>query len=154
MAAVNPACTDMLVRMFGTFTRELHDLADWFKACGVTSVAMESTGVYWIPVCEILEQRGFDVMLVNARFAKNVPGRKTDVCDAAWLRQLHSYGLLRGSFRPDAEERHGPRRILSSAVLTRRQSEGRDGDSPQDCSFILQHTSARDELRGSGCLPL
>ena len=103
MAAVNPACTDEPVRTFGTFTRDLHSLADWFKTCGVTSVAMESTGVYWIPAYEILEQRGFEVILVNARYAKNVPGRKTDVSDAAWLRQLHSYGLLRGSFRPDAE---------------------------------------------------
>src|SRR3984893_13391853 len=103
MAAVNPACTDVPVRSFGTFTQHLHDLADWFKACGVTSVAMESTGVYWIPVYEILEQRGFDVILVNARYAKNVPGRKTDVSDAAWLRELHSYGLLRRSLRPDAE---------------------------------------------------
>ncbi len=103
MAAVNPVCTDVPVRSFGTFTQDLHDLADWFKACGVTSVAMESTGVYWIPVYEILEQCGFEVILVNARYAKNVPGRKTDVSDAAWLRQLHSYGLLRGSFRPDAE---------------------------------------------------
>jgi transposase len=103
MAAVNPACTDIPVRTFGTFTQDLHELADWFKACGVTSVAMESTGVYWIPVYEILEQRGFAVILVNARYAKNVPGRKTDVSDAAWLRQLHSYGLLRGSFRPDSE---------------------------------------------------
>lgn len=103
MAAVDPACTDVPVRSFGTFTRDLHELADWFRACGVTSVAMESTGVYWIPVYEILEQRGFEVILVNARYAKNVPGRKTDVSDAAWLRQLHSYGLLRGSFRPDAE---------------------------------------------------
>ncbi|MCK1668502.1 transposase, partial [Bradyrhizobium sp. 153] len=103
MAAVNPACTDMPVRTFGTFTEDLHHLADWFKAYGVTSVAMESTGVYWIPVYEILEQRGFEVILVNARYAKNVPGRKSDVSDAAWLRQLHSYGLLRGSFRPDAE---------------------------------------------------
>ena len=103
MAAVNPASTDVPVRSFGTFTQDLHDLADWFKACGVTSIAMESTGVYWIPVYEILEQRGFDVILVNARYAKNVPGRKTDVSDAAWLRELHSYGLLRGSFRPDAE---------------------------------------------------
>ncbi|NYG45355.1 transposase [Bradyrhizobium sp. IAR9] len=68
-----------------------------------TSVAMESTGVYWIPVYEFLEQRGFEVILVNARYAKNVPGRKTDVSDAAWLRELHPYGLLRGSFRPDAE---------------------------------------------------
>jgi transposase len=102
MAAVDPTCTDP-VRAFGTFTQDLHDLADWFKACGVTSVAMESTGVYWIPAYEILEQRGFEVILVNARYAKNVPGRKTDVSDAAWLRQLHSYGLLRGSFRPNAE---------------------------------------------------
>jgi transposase len=103
MAAVDPACTDVPVRTFGTFTQDLHRLADWFKTCGVTSVAMESTGVYWIPVYEVLEQRGFEVILVNARYAKNVPGRKTDVSDAAWLRQLHSYGLLRGSFRPDAE---------------------------------------------------
>src|SRR4051812_16561541 len=103
MAAVNPDCTDIPVRAFGTFTQDLHDLADWFSACGVTSVAMESTGVYWIPAYEILEQRGFEVILVNARYAKNVPGRKTDVSDAAWLRELHSFGLLRGSFRPDAE---------------------------------------------------
>jgi transposase len=103
MAAVNPACTDLPVRSFGTFSQDLHDLADWFKACGVTSVAIESTGVYWIPVYEILEQCGFDVILVYARYAKNVPGRKTDVSDAAWLRELHSHGLLRGSFRPDAE---------------------------------------------------
>lgn len=103
MAAVNPDSADNPVRAFGTFTQDLHDLAVWFKACGVTSVAMESTGVYWIPAFEILEQHGFDVILVNARYAKNVPGRKTDVSDAGWLRQLHSYGLLRGSFRPTAE---------------------------------------------------
>ncbi len=103
MAAVNPDSADIPVRVFGTFTRDLHDLATWFHACGVTSVAMESTGVYWIPAFEILEQHGFDVILVNARYAKNVPGRKTDVSDAGWLRQLHAYGLLRGSFRPTAE---------------------------------------------------
>lgn len=103
MAAVNPDACDMPVRAFGTFTQDLHDLADWFDACGVTSVAMESTGVYWIPAFEVLEARGFDVILVNARYAKNVPGRKTDVSDAGWLRQLHSYGLLRGSFRPASE---------------------------------------------------
>lgn len=103
MAAVNPDSDDMPVRAFGTFTQDLHDLAEWFQSCGVTSVAMESTGVYWIPAFEILEQHGFDVILVNARYAKNVPGRKTDVSDAGWLRQLHSYGLLRGSFRPAAE---------------------------------------------------
>lgn len=103
MAAVNPDIDIMPVRAFGTFTQDLHDLADWFRSCGVTSVAMESTGVYWIPAFEILEAHGFEVILVNARYAKNVPGRKTDVSDAGWLRQLHSYGLLRGSFRPEAE---------------------------------------------------
>jgi len=99
IAAVNPACTDVPVRSFGTFTRDLHELADWFKTCGVTSVAMDSTGIYWIPDYEILEQRRFEVILVTAWYAKNVPGRS----DAALVaRQLHSYGL-RGSFRPDAE---------------------------------------------------
>ncbi|SHF86865.1 Transposase [Loktanella atrilutea] len=103
MAAVNPDSTAMPVRAFGTFTHDLNDLAVWFRSCGVTSVAMASTGVYWIPAFEILEQHGFNVIPVNARYAKNVPGRKTDVSDAGWLRQLHSYGLLRGSFRPEAE---------------------------------------------------
>lgn len=77
-------------------------MARWFKESGVTSVAMESTGVYWIPAYEVLEEYGFHVILVNARYAKNVPGRKTDVSDAAWLQRLHSYELLRGSFRPEA----------------------------------------------------
>jgi transposase len=88
------------VRTFQSFTGDLHRLADWLKAVGVTTVAMESTSIYWVPVFEILEARGFEVLLVNARDAKNVPGRKTDVNDAQWLQQLHTYGLLRGSFRP------------------------------------------------------
>lgn len=90
------------VRAFPTFTADLHRLADWLAACGVTTVAMESTGVYWIPLYEILEARGFDVVLVNARHVKNVPGRKTDVVDCQWIQELHSVGLLRGSFRPTA----------------------------------------------------
>ena len=90
------------VRAFTTFTTDLQRLADWLTACGVTTVAMESTGVYWIPLYEILEARGFDVVLVNARHVKNVPGRKTDVVDCQWLQELHSVGLLRGSFRPTA----------------------------------------------------
>src|SRR3546814_11089820 len=98
----NPNRDDNPVRAFGTFTGDLHDMARWFKACGVTSVAMESTGVYWIPAYEVLEEHGFHVILVNARYAKNVPGRKTDVSEAAWLQRLHSYGLLRASFRPEA----------------------------------------------------
>jgi len=102
MAAINPNVDDNPVRAFGTFTGDLHDMARWFKTYGVTTVAMESTGVYWIPAYEVLEGHGFEVILVNARYAKNVPGRKTDVSDAAWLQRLHSYGLLRGSFRPEA----------------------------------------------------
>ena len=91
------------VRTFGTFTEDLHRIADWFGQCGVTTVAMESTGVYWIPAFEILEAHGFDVILVNARDARHVPGRKTDVSDAQWLQRLHAYGLLRASFRPHGE---------------------------------------------------
>lgn len=103
MVAMNPDTDIMPVRAFETFTEDLHDLVAWFQTWGVTSVAMDSTGVYWIPAFELLEAHGFEVILVNARYAKNVPGRKTDVSDAAWLRQLHSYGLLRRSFRPEAE---------------------------------------------------
>jgi len=88
------------VRVFPTFTVDLHALADWLKACQIETVAMESTGVYWIPVYEILESRGFEVYLVNARHIKNVPGRKTDILDCQWIQQLHTYGLLRASFRP------------------------------------------------------
>lgn len=88
------------VRCFPTFTEDLHKLADWLKACGVKTVAMEATGVYWIPLFQILETRGFEVCLVNARYYQNVPGRRTDVSDCQWLRYLHSVGLLRPSFRP------------------------------------------------------
>lgn len=90
------------VREFRSFTQDLHALADWLEACGVETVAMESTGVYWIPLYEILEERGFEVLLVNARHVKGVPGRKSDVLDCQWIQQLHTFGLLRGSFRPDA----------------------------------------------------
>jgi len=88
------------VRKFGTFTDDLHDAAKWLKQCGIKSIAMESTGVYWIPIFQILDAYGFDIILVNARHVKNVPGRKTDVQDCQWLQYLHSVGLLRGSFRP------------------------------------------------------
>jgi transposase len=89
------------VRCFGCFTADLHAMARWLKECGVTTVAMESTGVYWIPCYQILEEHGFQVNLVNARHVKNVPGRKRDVSDCQWLQRLHTYGLLSGSFRPD-----------------------------------------------------
>lgn len=88
------------VREFGTFTADLHLLADWLQQCGIDTVVMESTGVYWIPVFELLEQRGFEVLLVDARKVKNVSGRKSDVLDCQWLQQLHTFGLLQGAFRP------------------------------------------------------
>lgn len=90
------------VREFRTFTADLQHLADWLSQCEVKSVAMESTGVYWIPLYEILEERGFQVVLVNARDVHNVRGRKSDVSDCEWLQELHSVGLLRASFRPGA----------------------------------------------------
>lgn len=98
--AVPPDRDPTPVRSFATFTGDLYRLADWLTACRVTSVAMEATGVYWIPIYEILDARGFTVLLVNARHVKNVPGRKSDVSDCEWLRDLHIVGLLRGSFRP------------------------------------------------------
>jgi transposase len=98
--AVPAGRTDQPVQRFGTFTQDLQAMADWLKQCGIKSVAMESTGVYWIPAFQILEQRGFEVRLVNARQVKNVSGRKTDVLDCQWLQRLHSYGLLNASFRP------------------------------------------------------
>jgi transposase len=91
------------VRTFSAFTAGLHALRDWLLACHIKTVAMESTGNYWLCACAILEDAGLEVCLVNARHVKGVPGKKTDVCDAAWLQQLHAAGLLRGSFRPQNE---------------------------------------------------
>jgi len=89
------------VREFFTFTRDLKDMVSWLLKNSIQSVAMESTGVYWIPVYDILAQAKLEVTLVNAYYLKTVPGRKTDVKDCQWIQQLHAYGLLRGSFRPD-----------------------------------------------------
>ncbi|NCC34013.1 MAG: IS110 family transposase, partial [Chloroflexia bacterium] len=91
------------VRSFGTFTPDLNALVDWLVACKITTVAMESTGVYWIPIYEMLEARGLEAVLVNAHHLKIVPGRKSDVQDCQWIQRLHTYGLLQGSFRPTAE---------------------------------------------------
>jgi len=102
-AAVPPASDPQPVRKFGSFTPDLQALADWLRACGVSTVAMESTGVYWIPIYELLQARGFKPYLVNARHIKNVPGRKSDVQDCQWIQRLHSYGLLSNSFRPEEE---------------------------------------------------
>ena len=98
--SVPPERETQSVREFGCYTPDLEAMAMWLKQCQIETVAMESTGVYWIPVFQILEAHGFEVVLVNAQHVKSVPGRKSDVLDCQWLRQLHSYGLLAGSFRP------------------------------------------------------
>lgn len=101
--AVPPDRDDTPVREFRSFTVNLREIADWLTACGVDTVAMESTGVYWIPLFELLESCGFTVFLVNARHVKNVPGRKSDVLDCQWLQQLMCFGLLMGAYRPPDE---------------------------------------------------
>ncbi len=105
------------VREFASFTADLYRLADWLAECGVETVAMESTGVYWIPLFGVLEERGFRVMLVDPRRIKNVPGRKSDVLDCQWLQQLHTYGLLSAAFRPEADIRRLRSYLRQRAML-------------------------------------
>jgi transposase len=105
MVAIPPDREGETVRGFATYTPDLKKLADWLAESRVTHVAMESTGVYWIPIYELLEERGFEVIVVNARQIKNPPGRKSDVKDCQWIQRLHSYGMLSGSFRPGADMR-------------------------------------------------
>ncbi len=102
-ACVPPDRAGETIKVFGTFTPDLEQLADWLVAHQVDTVAMESTGVYWIPVFELLEARGLKLSLVNGRHVKHVPGRKSDVQDCQWLQKLHALGLLTGSFRPDGD---------------------------------------------------
>jgi len=118
------------VQAFKTFTGELQRLIGWLQACGVTTVAMEATGVYWIPLYDLLEAAGIEAVLVNARHVKNVPGRKSDVSDCEWLQELHSVGLLRGSFRPApaitslrAYVRHRDTLIRSAGMYTQRMQK-------------------------------
>src|SRR6201997_545355 len=103
--AVPPTRDGQPVRRFGCTTVELKAMAEWLKQCGIRTVAMQSTGVYWIAVYDILEAAGLDVYLVNARDTKNLPGRNSDVQESPWLMKLHTYGLLRNSFRPSQEIR-------------------------------------------------
>ena len=103
--AVAPGRDPEPVREFGSWTADLVRRVDWLKSCGVQDVVMQSTGVYWIAVYDVLEQAGFKVCLANARDTKNLPGRKTDVQESQWLLKLHTYGLLRNSFRPSEEIR-------------------------------------------------
>ena len=99
--AVPEGCDEINVREFSSFTTDLYALADWLKQCKIETIAMESTGIFWIPLFELLESKGFEVQLVDARNVKNVSGRKTDVLDCQWLQQVHTYGLLSGAFRPE-----------------------------------------------------
>ena len=101
--AVDPSRFERPVRNFSSFTCDLEAMASWLQECGVRQVALESTGVYWIPVFEVLDRAGFEVYLVNPKETKQVSGRKSDVLDCQWIRQLMSYGLLRGAFRPPDE---------------------------------------------------
>ena len=103
VAAIPPELSDNPVRTFQSFTADIEQMANWLVSIGITTVAMESTGVYWIPVYEILEAHGLTVVLANARDCKAVPGRKSDVNDAQWLQRLHACGLLRASFQPARE---------------------------------------------------
>src|SRR5499427_1818440 len=106
LVAVPPDRDPQAVRTFQAFTPDLHELAAWLKRCGIETVALESTGIYWISLYEVLEQSGFEVRVVNARHVKHVPGRsKTDVLDCQWIQKLHSFGLLNGSFRPEHQIR-------------------------------------------------
>jgi transposase len=113
------------VRTFQAFTPDLHELAAWLKRCGIQSVALESTGIYWLSLYEVLEQHGFEVRVVNARHVKHVPGRtKTDVLDCQWIQKLHSFGLLNGSFRPDQQirELRTYMRLQDNLVVVRTQA--------------------------------
>lgn len=103
VVAVPPEMDEEPIRSFQAFTGDIERMADWLVSTGVRTVAMESTGVYWVPVYEVLESRGLAVIVANARETRAAPGRKSDVCDAQWLQRLHACGLLRASFRPDRE---------------------------------------------------
>src|SRR4051794_7704286 len=116
VAAVSPDRDPEPVRTFGTVTGELHRLADWFETCRIRTIAMESTGVYWIPAYEILEQRGFEVVLVNARDAKHVPGRKSDVSDAQWLHACTSMACSGAASGPRARSPRCGRTCASASA--------------------------------------
>jgi transposase len=111
------------VRCFTTFTMDLYAIADWLTSCGIETIAMESTGVYWIPLMEVLEERGFEVLLVDPHKLKNVSGRKTDVLDCQWIQQLHTYGLLSGAFRPADEVCALRSYVRQRAMLIRRAAD-------------------------------
>ena len=168
VVAIGPDLSDEPVQTFQAFTGDIERMADWLISAGVKTVAMESTGVYWVPVYEVLEDRGIEVIVANAREARTVPGRKSDVNDAQWLQRLHACGLLRPSFRPGRDiaalrtylrlrERHleyGAAHIPhaegtdlhESATPTRRQQRHR-GNRPEHHSHHRQRRTRPPRVR-------
>ena len=151
--AVDPARSSDPVRAFDGFTRDLQAMAEWLSSCGVKQVAMESTSVYWIPVYEVLDRAGFEVLLVPPRMTKQIAGRKSDMLDCQWIWQLLSYGLLRGAFRPRrcglpasllcAPDEAPDRRPLA---LRAAHAEGADGDEcPAGLGDHRHHGADRHE---------
>jgi len=118
--AVDPSCDEQPVRSFSTFTDDLQAMASWLKSLDIDVVSMEATGVYWIPLYELLDAQGFEVNLVNSRATRQVSGRKSDVLDCQWIWQLTSYGLLRGAFRP------GDQVCILRAVVRQRATKVQD----------------------------
>jgi transposase len=133
--AIRSDAPGQTVREFGCFTKDLHEMADWLLSSGVKIVALESTGVYWIPVFEVLERRGLEVLLVHASYVKNVSGRKSDVLDCQWLQRLLSFGLLRGGIStagPDVRTARAQPVAYEAAARAGQEraahAEGADGD--------------------------
>jgi transposase len=143
--SVSPRLCADPVRRFGTFTADLEAMADWLVSLGIESVAMESTGIYWLNAFEVLEARGIAVLLVNARYPKNVSGRKSDVSDSRWLQQLHSYGLLPASFIPESaiRELRAYVRQRGSLVVQKAQVLQRIGKALQLMNIKIQNKIAR-----------
>jgi len=147
--AIAPDKDAQPVRRFGCFTSDLQELARFLKTHGIRSVAMQSTGVYWIPLYDVLEEAGLEVYLVNARDTKNLPGRKSDVQESQWLLKLHTYGLLRNSFRPDSEIR-----VLRTYWRQRAEQVGAAGDCVRRMQkaltqMNLQLANAISDIMGS-----
>jgi transposase len=136
------------VREFGSYTKDLHEMADWLLSSGVRIVALESTGVYWIPVYEVLERRGLEVLLVHARHVKGVSGRKSDVLDCQWLQRLLSYGLLRGAFRPQDQMCELPELNRLRSRLLRDQSRSVQHMQKALTMMNVQLTNAISDVAG------
>jgi len=145
--AVPPDRDPQPVRSFGSFTADLHQMAHWLKQCGITTVAMESTGVYWVGLYEVLDSHGFEVRLVNARDVKYLPGRKTDWLDCQWIQKLHTFGLLNNSFRPEDDIqtlrrylRHRETLIASASQCVQRMQKALTEMNVQLANFISDIT--------------